>query len=297
MLANHIPPLLDLTIAIPVKNEEKNLPKCLAAIGHDFAYSIAVIDSSSTDRTCEIASEFGAEVINFVWDGKFPKKRNWYLRNHTPSTKWILFLDADEYLTEDFKNEVRKAIQKDDKVGYWLSYTVYFLGKQLKGGYPLRKLALFQVAAGEYERVEEDQWSELDMEVHEHPVLCGETGVIRTKIDHKDFRGISHFVLKHSEYAAWEAARYLKSAVDHKASARWTWRQHLKYSFMQSALFCPAFFIGSYFLYGGFRDGARGLIIAILRMSYYAQVYCKIRERRNQSQKPTEAITKRLKVT
>ena len=271
-------PLLDLTIAIPVKNEEKNLPKCLAAIGDDFASRVVVIDSNSTDRTCELAMGFGA-VVEFAWNGKFPKKRNWYLRNHTPNTKWILFLDADEYLTEDFKNEVRKALQKDDKVGFWLSYTVYFLGKQLKGGYPLRKLALFQVGAGEYEWVDEEQWSELDMEVHEHPVLKGEVGVIRSKIDHQDFRGVSNFVIKHNEYASWEAARFLRGASDPKFFAKLTWKQRLKYRLMQnSVLLGPAFFCGSFFLLGGFRDGARGLAHAILRMSYYVQVFCKIRE-------------------
>ena len=91
---------LDLTIAIPVKNEERNLPGCLDAIGTDLAKRIVIIDSGSTDRTRSIAEERGIEVIDFTWNGQFPKKRNWYLRNHTPSTKWIFFLDADEYLTQ-----------------------------------------------------------------------------------------------------------------------------------------------------------------------------------------------------
>ena len=69
--------ILDLTIAIPVRNEEKNLPGCLAAIGHDLARHVVVIDSGSTDKTHEIAKQFGAEIINFEWNGKFPKKRNW----------------------------------------------------------------------------------------------------------------------------------------------------------------------------------------------------------------------------
>ena len=97
---------LDLTIAIPVKNEEKNLPGCLDAIGNDLAKNIVIIDSGSTDRTRSIAEERGIEVIDFTWNGQFPKKRNWYLRNHTPSTKWIFFIDADEYLTPEFKKGV-----------------------------------------------------------------------------------------------------------------------------------------------------------------------------------------------
>lgn len=269
---------LDLTIALPVRNEERNLPGCLAAIGKDLARHIVVIDSGSTDTTHAIAKEFGAELVNFTWDGKFPKKRNWYLRNYPVTTKWILFLDADEYLTEAFKSELRESLKKDEKVGYWLSYTIYFLGKQLKGGYPLRKLALFRVGAGEYERIDEDQWSKLDMEVHEHPILEGEVGNIRSKIDHQDFRGVSHYVIKHNEYASWEAGRFLKTAGNPAITSKWTWKQRLKYRLMRSVLIGPAYFCGSFFLLGGFRDGARGWAFATLKMSYFTQVYCKIRE-------------------
>jgi glycosyltransferase involved in cell wall biosynthesis len=271
---------LDLTIAIPVKNEERNLPGCLKAIGENFAEKIVLIDSGSTDNTVQIARDFGVELIDFVWDGKFPKKRNWYLRNHTPSTKWVLFLDADEYLTESFKNEVKNALEKDDSSGYWLKYTIYFLGKQLKGGYPLHKLALFKVGAGEYERIEEEFWSNLDMEVHEHPILKGSIGLIKSKIDHQDFRGISHYNSKHNEYASWEAARFLKTSNDSDIRSRWTWKQRLKYRLMRSVLIGPAYFCGSFFLLGGFRDGSRGWAFAIFKMSYFNLVYCKIREKR-----------------
>jgi len=272
---------LDLTIAIPVKNEENNLPGCLAAIGSGFAEKIVIIDSGSTDKTCQIAEEHAVEVVKFSWDGRFPKKRNWYLRNFAPQTKWVFFLDADEYLTEEFKNELRETLADptSNKVGYWLSYTIYFLGHQLKGGYPLRKLALFQVGAGEYERIDEDQWSNLDMEVHEHPLLNGEIGVIKSKIDHQDFRGVSHYILKHNEYASWEAGRFLKAYNYSKLAQSWTWKQRIKYRLMRSPLIGPVFFCGSYFLMGGFKDGSRGLAFAILKMAYFTQVYCKIREK------------------
>ncbi|SFQ83621.1 glycosyltransferase family 2 protein [Hymenobacter arizonensis] len=271
---------LDLTIAIPVRNEERNLPDCLKAIGSDLASRIVVIDSGSTDRTVEIAHSLGAEVLNFEWDGRFPKKRNWFLRNYAFTTKWVFFLDADEYLTESFKTEMREALKNSTKVGYWLNYTIHFLGRELKGGYPLRKLALFQVGSGEYERIDEDQWSKLDMEVHEHPILDGEIGVIRSKIDHQDFRGVSHYVIKHNEYAGWEAARFLKLTGNNlQPAAKLTWKQQLKYRMMKSIFMGPAYFCGSFFLLGGFRDGARGLAFAILKMSYFTQIYCKLREK------------------
>ena len=268
----------DLTIAIPVKNEEKNLPGCLEAIGKDFARHIVIIDSGSTDTTLEIARKYNVEVADFQWNGKFPKKRNWYLRTHLPSTKWILFLDADEYITPQVKKEISESIAQSDHVGFWLNYTVYFLGKQLKGGYPLKKLALFRVGSGEYEKIDEQHWSQLDMEIHEHPVLNGSTGKIRSKIDHQDFRGISHFLQKHDEYANWEALRYIKIMSDKHAAESWTWKQKLKYKLMSTPLLGPFFFLGSFVLMAGFRDGSKGLAYAMLKAAYFTQIYCKIKE-------------------
>ncbi len=271
--------MLDLTIAIPVRNEEKNLAACLVAIGTNLAQKIIVIDSGSTDSTRAIAQAHGVEVVDFKWNGQFPKKRNWFLQNHRPATKWILFLDADEYLTEPFKNELRSALSNTTVSGFWLNYTIYFMGKNLKGGYPLKKLALFQVGLGEYERIEEKEWSKLDMEIHEHPVLQGAVGQIRSRIHHQDFRGIAHYVVKHQEYATWEAARFIQaqSAAD---KSRWTLKQRIKYRLMESVLIGPVFFIGSFVFMGGFRDGSRGLSFAILKMSYFNLIYCKIRELR-----------------
>ncbi len=269
--------MLDITIAIPALNEEKNLGGCLAAIGKDFAASVVLIDSGSTDDTQLIADEFGAEIIDFRWNGKFPKKRNWFLRNYSFKTKWVLFLDADEYLSPEFKVELKEKIAYTDKVGFWLNYSIYFLGKQLKGGYPLKKLALFKVGAGEYERIDEEKWSKLDMEIHEHPQLNGRVGKIKAKIDHQDFRGVSHYMLKHSDYASWEAARYLKLKANVVGNS-FTWKQKVKYRLMESSLIGPAFFFGSFIFLGGFRDGGRGLSFAILKMSYFTQVFCKIKE-------------------
>jgi glycosyltransferase involved in cell wall biosynthesis len=273
---------LDLTIAIPVKNEERHLSGCLDAIGHDLASKIVIIDSGSTDGTKSIAVARGVQVLDFAWNGKFPKKRNWYLRNHTPETKWVLFLDADEYLTEQFKKELRQVLTAGDEgiTGYWLNYSIYFMGSTLKGGYPLNKLALFKVGAGEYERINEDHWSKLDMEIHEHPILNGKIGKMKSKIDHQNFNGISYDVIKHNEYASWEAERFSRAMADPEVKKTWTWRQKLKYRLMDTVLIGPAYFFGCFVLLGGFRDGARGLAFAILKTAYFNQVYCKIREQK-----------------
>lgn len=272
---------LDLTIVIPAKNEERNLAACLRAIGPDFAEKIVVVDSGSADKTVEIARANGADVVDFGWNGQFPKKRNWFLRHHTPQTKWVLFLDADEFLTAQWKAEVRRVLPASDKAGYWLAYSIYFLGKRLRHGYPLDKLALFRVGAGEYERIDEERWSALDMEIHEHPILNGEVGAIKSRIDHRDFRGVSYYVTKHNEYSSWEAHRYVQSKSDADFMGKMTAKQKIKYRILESPLSGLIYFCGAYFAMGGIFDGTRGLTFALLKMNYFTQIYCKIRELEN----------------
>jgi glycosyltransferase involved in cell wall biosynthesis len=57
---------------------------------------VIVVDSASTDATPQVVRHFGAKLLQFEWNGRYPKKRNWVLLNHELSTKWVLFLDADE---------------------------------------------------------------------------------------------------------------------------------------------------------------------------------------------------------
>ena len=272
---------LDLTVVIPTKDDAIRLASCLQAVGDDFATEIVVVDSQSSDETQQLCERHGVKLIQFHWDGSFPKKRNWLLRNHRPSTSWVLFLDSDEILTHTFKSELAGELPNSNLNGYWLNYTVYFLGKRLRGGYPLKKLALFRVGAGEYERIDESRWSKLDMEIHEHPVIEGEVGEISAKIDHRDFRDVFHYVAKHNEYSSWEAHRFLQMR-DSDDDRSLTLKQRIKYRLVESPLGGVAFFCGAYFLMGGFLDGARGLAFAILKMSYFTQVYCKIREIRGQ---------------
>ena len=86
---NNIP----VTVIVSVKNEELNLPTCLEKL-KDFS-EVIVVDSMSTDKTPEIVKEFRFQLVNFKWNGKFPKKRNWTLENVNIKNDWVLFLDAD----------------------------------------------------------------------------------------------------------------------------------------------------------------------------------------------------------
>jgi len=167
MVTNKIP----ITVIIPTKNEELNLTKCLSNLSN--FNQVIVIDSESIDQTPEIVKKFDVEYYIFTWNGKFPKKRNWALRNINILNEWVLFLDADEHLTKEFISEISEKI-KDTKInGYWITYQNHFIGKKLIHGDTMKKLAFFKKGKGEYEKIEEDSWSHLDMEVHEHPIIEG----------------------------------------------------------------------------------------------------------------------------
>jgi len=121
-----------VSVIIPVKNEEKNLPRCLSLL-KDFS-EVIVVDSHSTDKTPQIVQEYGCRLVDFTWNGRFPKKRNWVLRNVELKNNWVLFLDADESVTEDFIACVRKVIKHTDYNGFWIYYNDHFMGRQLKHG-------------------------------------------------------------------------------------------------------------------------------------------------------------------
>jgi glycosyltransferase involved in cell wall biosynthesis len=240
---------------------------------------VVVVDSGSTDRSREIARLAGAEWIEFHWNGQFPKKRNWYLRNHRIETPWVLFLDADEYVDDAFCDELARVLPLTQHAGFWISYDNWFLGRRLRYGDANRKLALFRVGTGEYERIDEDRWSHLDMEVHEHPVLRGSTGDIAARLDHRDYRGFDHWLRKHNEYSTWEARRIaLLRGAGNAASGDLTPRQRKKYGNIGKSWLPIAYFLHMYFAKRGFLDGYAGFAYALAKSMYFWEIGVKVGE-------------------
>ena len=269
-------PLLPVTVAVPVKNEEANLARCLERLGR-FA-EVVVIDSGSTDRTCAIAREHGARVIDFRWDGKYPKKRNWFLINDPPRQEWVLFLDADEFLDDAFCDALAAELPRSDKSAYWISYDNFFLGRPLRHGVVQRKMALLRVGKALFEKIDEDGWSQLDMEIHEHPIVDGSVGEIAARIEHRDDRGIAHFITKHREYAQWEAARYARLAGDPSVWETMTDRQRFKYRHLTRWWFPWFYFATTYFAKLGILDGSQGFHYAAYKAWYFQTIRLLIRE-------------------
>src|SRR4051812_11813374 len=110
-----------VSILVPVKNEAANLPLCLDALA--WAAEIFVVDSHSTDATCGIATARGAKVVQFEFNGTWPKKKNWALENLPFSHEWVFIVDADEVLPPETEEEIRAIVSDPSQPhdGYWIN--------------------------------------------------------------------------------------------------------------------------------------------------------------------------------
>jgi len=265
---------IPVSVVVPVKNEAHNIGKCLECL-KEFT-EILVVDSASTDNTLEIVRKFNVKIIDFNWNGRYPKKRNWVLQNYNFVNDWILFVDADEYLTIDFINEIQNTILHTKHSAFWLNYSTYFLGRKLRYGDRMRKIALFKKSSALYEKIDDCNWSILDMEVHEHPIVNGTIGKFKSIIDHQDFGNLTKYINKHNFYASWEAHRFL--ALSSTDSNQLTRRQRLKYLGIKLGLSPIIYFFHGYVLKLGFLDGKIGLNFALYKSFYYFMIQTKITE-------------------
>jgi glycosyltransferase involved in cell wall biosynthesis len=258
--------LLPVTVIIPVRNEARNLPRCLEALRG--VGEVIVVDSQSTDETCAIAESFGAKVVQFHYPGGWPKKRQWAIDMLPLAHDWILLLDADEVVTGALSREIRQAIQKPEMVGYRICLQIYFLGKPLRHcDASFWKLSLFRKGQAQFEcRLKDQDASMADMEVHEHVVANGLTGELRNPIVHHNVESLSRYIQKHDEYSNWEA-RVLASGEGSSEEMRGSLlgtqaqrRRWLKKKLYRVPGSSALLFLYRYVFRFGFLDGVPGLI-------------------------------------
>ncbi len=257
---------LPVSVIVAARNEEKNLPRCLEAL-RDVG-EVYVIDSQSTDATPEIARSFGAKVVQFHYQGGWPKKRQWAIDTLPLEFDWILMVDADEALTPELAEEIRCAIADESANGYFISLRMHFLGRVLRhGGASFWKLALFRRGKGHYEcRLRDQDLSMADMEIHEHVVVEGPTSRVVNPLIHHNVESLSRYIQKHDEYSNWEArvllhgehnSRELRPSLFGTQAQRRRWLKKTLYTLPGSPILL---FIYRYFLRLGFLDGIPGLI-------------------------------------
>ncbi|MDZ8104928.1 MAG: glycosyltransferase family 2 protein [Nostoc sp. DedQUE12a] len=282
---------IPVSVLIPAKNEQANLPACLTSLSR--ADEIFVVDSQSNDNSVEIAKSYGANVVQFKFNGHWPKKKNWSLDNLPFRNEWVLIVDCDERITPELWEEIEQVINQDEYTGYYLNRRVFFLGKWIRygGKYPDWNLRLFQHKKGRYENLHtEDIPNTGDNEVHEHVILQGKVGYLKNDMLHEDFRDLYHWLERHNRYSNWEARVYYNiltgqddsgtiganlfgDAVQRKRFLKKVW-VHLPFKpFLRFVLF--------YIIQRGFLDGKAGYIYARLLSQYEYQIGVKLYELRN----------------
>lgn len=287
---NAIPPKIPVSVLIPAKNEELNLPACLASVAR--ADEVFVVDSQSGDRSIAIAEAEGANVVQFHFNGRWPKKKNWSLENLSFRNDWVLIVDCDERITPELWDEIAQRIQNPNYAGYYLNRRVYFLGKWIRHGgkYPDWNLRLFRHKQGRYENLStEDIPNTGDNEVHEHVILEGPVGYLKEDMLHIDFRDIYHWLARHNRYSNWEARVYYNiltgqgvdntiganlfgDAVQRKRFLKKIWVRLPFRPFLRFMLF--------YILRLGFLDGRAGYIYGRLLSQYEYHIAIKLYELR-----------------
>ena len=260
-----------LSLFVPCKNEETNLARCLQSVS--WIDEIFVVDSQSTDRTTNIADEYGAKVMQFEYKGGWPKKKNWGLENLPFSNEWVLILDADECLPPEAEDEIKKILSDPNKkhAGYWINRRYFFLGQPLKHAYfPNWNLRLFKHKLGRYEKITDLTTESGDHEIHEHVVVKGTTGKLNSIMDHHAFPTIDSFVEKHNRYSNWEAvvessAQDDDSALQHEGVKG---KRKLRKVFRKLPFRPTLRFLYVYLWQGGIFDGWPGYVFARLHAQY-----------------------------
>ncbi len=263
-----------ITVIIPTKDEAKHIRRCVGsarALGR-----VVVVDCGSTDGTQRIATEHGAHVVHHAWEGHAAQK-NWALAHLDIRTEWVLFLDADEYLTAAGAEAIRRAAASGRADGFLLPRAYVFLGKRLRHAwwYPDYQLRLFRAGRGRFE----------ERLVHEHVIVDGTTSTIDEPIMHENRKGLSAFIERHNRYSDLEAEEILRpSPVCKAGSLRGTWADHRRAMKDRVWFKIPARplvrFLWLCVVRRGFLDGRRGLLFCQLIAMYDLMIDAKLLERR-----------------
>jgi glycosyltransferase involved in cell wall biosynthesis len=256
-----------ISVVIFTKNEESNIRDCINSV---VAFSeVVVVDSISSDKTCDIAKRMGAQIIDFNWNGKYPKKRQWSLENISFQNNWILFLDADERIDQKLTFELENFIKNDSSnfSAGSLPIEYYFAGKKMRFGQRPRKTVLLRTDYAHFPIIPDLSSQGMgELEGHYQPIVTGKVKKFNSTLIHNDNDLIASWVIRHANYAKWEA--YL--LVNPEAKNRVDSSKGLAAGFFHKLPFRPfAFFCYSYFLKFGFLDGKVGFDYAFAKSWYY----------------------------
>ncbi|MBI4993487.1 glycosyltransferase family 2 protein [Candidatus Wolfebacteria bacterium] len=268
---------LPVSLIVLTYNEELNIENCLKNI-FDWADEIFIVDSFSTDKTLEIAKKYNCKIVQHKFENQ-AQQFNWALDNLEIKNEWILRLDADEYLTEELKEEItfslnpltplrsraeglrfrlgfgEKEISSSTEVnGYFIKRRVYFMGRWIKYGgyYPTWILRLFKNGKARSEQRAMD----------EHLILLeGKAEKLKNDFVDDNKKDLTWWIEKHNNYASREASEVFSGSYG---------RGWKKYYYRLPMFFRAClYFCYRYFIRLGFLDGKEGLIFHFLQGFWY----------------------------
>ena len=259
-----------VAVIILTQNEEDNLPHALASV-LGWAAEVWVVDSHSTDRTADVARTAGARVVAREFTGYAPQ-RNWALRSLPLGPDWAIFLDADEAVTPELRDELAAVIAAPPAgiAGFSVKRRFVFLGRWLRHGgyYPVW---LLRVVRHRVARCEERG-------VDEHLLVDGPTARLRGDLLHEDRRPLGRWIERHTRYAEITAGDLMRSGSGGELPPRWRspsqaerkrWWYERVYRRMPLGLRALGYFLYRYVMCGGFLDGREGLIYHSLQAFWY----------------------------
>jgi len=238
---------MTLSVILIVKDEEACIARALRSV--EWADEIVVVDSGSTDRTVDIAREFGAKVtVAADWPG-FGAQKNRALDLATGD--WVLSLDADEWLSATTADAIRRVIGADaaNVAAYRLPRRSSFCGRFMRhsGWWPDYVVRLFRRGRARFS----------DDIVHERLIVEGHVGTLREPIMHETYTDLEDMLGKMNRYSTLTAQQLRqagKSGGLGEAIGRSAWA-----------------FLRTYVFRAGFLDGREGfmLAVAIAEVTYY----------------------------
>lgn len=265
---------MPVSILILTLNEETNIGACLDALaGFD---DIVVFDSLSKDRTKDIAVAKGARVVERPFDN-WAAHQNWAMDNIAFKHPWVFYLDADERMTPELREEIL-AIARDQgrkEVAYYCGRKNFFLGKWIRHAMPPGMIMrFFKPGTIRFERL-----------VNPVPVIDGPHGYLRHYFEHYNFsKGLTEWFDKHNKYSLFEAMEGMKLREKPVglgalfSGDRFERRRALKELSFRMPLRPLVKFLWMYVLKRGFLDGRAGYTYCKLQAMYEYMIVVKMRE-------------------
>lgn len=266
--------MIPVSVIVVTKNEERNIARCLGAI-QGFS-EVIVVDSNSTDQTKEIAQAHSARVLNFDWNGQYPKKRQYCLDTLDLQNDWVFWVDADEVLTPQMIDEIRKLFtQRREEAGFFVRGQYVWQGKRLRFGLRNNKIALMHKGRMAFPVVDDlDVEGMGEIEGHYQPVLKEGhedhvIGQAQAPLIHYAQSDPASWESRHERYARWESEMTKRGSWP--KDPVW-WREQTKKSLRTSFLRPYAMFSHSFILKKGFLDRKEGYDFAKSRMNYAKKI-------------------------